>query len=79
MDVYGNMGPNLNKLIDKCEQHRGFAWQSHLPRWANWRCNTFKRAWMSRFIVTMQVAAASKLNFAAAEVARRRAGKAGAG
>jgi hypothetical protein len=79
MDVYGNMGPNLAKLIDKCEQHRGVAWQSHLPSWANWRCSTFKRAWMTRFIVTMQVAAASKLNFAAAEVARRRAGKAGAG
>ena len=75
MDAYGNMSPNLIKLIEKCEQYRGVGWAFHLPSWASWRCRTFKRAWMTRFVVFMQVAAASKMNFAAAAVARIRARK----
>ena len=73
MDTSGNMGPNLVKLIEKCNEFRGVAWANHLPPWSTWRCRTFKSAWVSRFVVTMQIAAASKLNYVAASVARTRA------
>lgn len=72
VDTYGNLGPNVVKLIDMCDKYRGVAWANSIPSWATWRCRTFKLAWFSRFIVTMQIAAASKLNFVAAAVARVR-------
>ncbi len=73
MDTSGNVGPNLLTLIEKCDKFRGPAWADYLPKWGSWRCPTFKQAWLTRFTVSMQVAAASKLNFAAASVARSRA------
>ena len=72
MDVYGHVGPNLLKLIKKCDAHRGDLGRDHLPAWANWKCNTFERAWLTKFVVSIQVAAASKLNFAKAAVTRIR-------
>ena len=73
MDAWGNIGPNLLKLIEKCDEFRGVAWADHLPSWSTWRCKNFKRAWQTRFIVKIQIAAASKLNFVAAALSRSRA------
>ncbi len=72
MDVYGNIGPNLRKLIKKCESHWETLGEDQLPSWSNWKCATFERAWLAKFVVGMQVAAASKLNYAKAVVNRRR-------
>ena len=72
MNAWGVLGPNLLKLIEKCDEYRGLGWADHLPPWTTWRCSTFVRAWQTRFIVSMQIAAASKINFAAAVVARVR-------
>ena len=81
MDVYGNIGPNLLKFIKKCDVHRGKLGEDHLPAWANWKCRTFERAWLyiSKFVVDMQVAAASKLNYVKANVSRQRFEKGGGG
>ncbi len=72
MDVYGNVGPNLLKLIRKCEVHWVSLGRDNLPAWSNWKCRTFERAWIAKFVVDMQVAAASKLNYAKAVIDRRR-------
>ena len=76
VDAWGNLGPNVLRLIEQCEKHVGLGWEGSVPSWATWKCPTFKQAWMYKFIVTMQVAGASKLAYAASRVRSSRARRA---
>ena len=72
MDTAGNIGPNLLKLIEKCDEFRGVGWEDRKPTWLSWKCPTYKQAWITKFVVSMQMAAAAKINFAASAVVNKR-------
>ena len=65
MDTAGRVGPNVLKLISSCESVVSLLHGARLPSWANWTCNSFRKAWLQMFIVSMQCLVARKLSLGA--------------